>query len=76
MMTLFFAAPPVTDFRSATAGNTRAFAAYFNAMLDSGIYLPPSQFEAIFVSSAHSDADIQATIAAAAGALKLAARLM
>jgi glutamate-1-semialdehyde 2,1-aminomutase len=76
MLTLFFAGPPVSDFSTATAGNTRAFAAYFNAMLDSGIYLPPSQFEAIFVSAAHSDADIQATIAAAGAALKQAARLM
>jgi glutamate-1-semialdehyde 2,1-aminomutase len=76
MLTLFFAPAPVVDFQSASACNTRAFAAYFNAMLDSGIYLPPSQYEAIFVSSAHSDADIQATIAAAGGALKLAAKLM
>ncbi len=76
MLTLFLALPPVNDYRSATAANTQAFAAYFGAMLENGVYLPPSQFEAIFVSAAHTNADIQATIDAARIALKAAARLM
>ena len=76
MLTLFLTPPPVNDYRTATAANTKAFAAYFGAMLDGGVYLPPSQFEAIFVSAAHTNADIQATIDTARIALKAAARLM
>ncbi len=76
MLTLFFAPPPVTNYRQATASDTRAFAAYFHAMLEAGIYLPPSQFEAIFVSAAHTERDIAATVQAAHGALGAAAKLM
>jgi glutamate-1-semialdehyde 2,1-aminomutase len=65
MMTLFFAAEPVTDWPTASRCDTKRFARWFWAMLDRGIYLPCSQFEALFVSAAHSDADIDATIAAA-----------
>lgn len=69
MFTMFFAAEPVTDFASATASDTRAFATFFRAMLQRGVYLPPSQFEAAFFSTAHSDADFEATLAAAREAL-------
>jgi glutamate-1-semialdehyde 2,1-aminomutase len=64
MFTLFFTKGPVTDFASAAAADTARFARYFRAMLERGIYLPPSQFEAAFVSLAHTDADIARTIAA------------
>ncbi|MCE5278967.1 MAG: glutamate-1-semialdehyde 2,1-aminomutase [Planctomycetaceae bacterium] len=73
MMTPFFAAPPVSDYRQATAADTRAFAAFFHAMLDEGVYIAPSQYEAMFVSAAHTDADIAATIAAAEKAFAAAA---
>ena len=74
MMTVFFTPGPVTDFDSATASNTKAFAAYFQAMLEAGVYLPPSQYEAIFVSIAHTEADIQATMTAASAAFAAASR--
>ncbi len=73
MMTFFFAPPPVSDYATATASDTREFAAFFQAMLEGGIYLPPSQFEAIFVSAAHSDADIARTCEVAAAAFRRAA---
>ena len=69
MMTVFFTNQPVTDWTSAARCNLGKFARYFRAMLDAGIYLPPSQFEALFVSAAHTDADIQRTIRAASRAL-------
>ncbi len=65
MMTLFFAEEPVDDWPTASRCDTKRFGRWFWAMLDRGIYLPCSQFEALFVSAAHSDADIDATIAAA-----------
>ena len=76
MLCCFFAPPPVRNFGLAKASNTQAFAAYFHSMLDNGVYLPPSQFEAIFVSAAHSDADIELTIEASRNAFAAAARLM
>jgi glutamate-1-semialdehyde 2,1-aminomutase len=63
MMTLFFTTEPVTDYASAARSNLKRHAAFFQAMLDRGIYLPPAQFEALFVSLAHTDEDIQATVA-------------
>jgi glutamate-1-semialdehyde 2,1-aminomutase len=65
MLTLFFTEQPVVDWPSASRCDTARFARYFWGMLERGIYLPCSQFEAMFVSSAHTDADIGATIAAA-----------
>lgn len=62
---MFFNARRVVDLRSAKQSDTRAYAKYFHAMLDRGVYLAPSQFEVGFVSLAHSQADIQDTIAAA-----------
>ncbi|HEY3392648.1 MAG TPA: glutamate-1-semialdehyde 2,1-aminomutase [Lacipirellulaceae bacterium] len=70
MLTLFFARDPVTDWPSASRCDTARFARYFWSMLERGIYLPCSQFEALFVSAAHTDADIEATIDAARDALK------
>ena len=70
MMTLFFTDEPVNCYRAATRCDQERFARYFRAMLERGIYLAPSQFEAIFVSLAHEDADIQETVKAHYGALK------
>jgi glutamate-1-semialdehyde 2,1-aminomutase len=64
MFTLFFTGRPVTDFDSAKTSDTAAFTLYFNRMLENGVYLPPSQFEACFVSAAHSLPDLDATIKA------------
>ena len=61
LMSVFFTEQAVTDYQSAVQSDTKAYAKYFNYMLGKGIYLAPSQFEAMFVSSAHSDADIQKT---------------
>ena len=68
MFTLFFTAGPVVDYASARKAETSAFAGFFRAMLEQGVYFPPSQFEAAFVSAAHSEDDVQKTIAAAAKA--------
>ena len=70
IMTLFFTESPVTSFDAANACDQDLFARYFREMLNRGIYLAPSQFEAAFVSLAHSDADIDATIKANYEALK------
>lgn len=72
MFTLFFTSRRVFDYHSAQASDTKTFAAYFSSMLDQGIYLPPSQFEAAFVSHAHSEKDIDRTVAAAEKALRVA----
>ena len=65
MFTWFFAKGPVTDWTSAAESDTEAFGRFFRAMLENGIYLPPSQFEAAFLGAAHSEQDVQHTIAAA-----------
>ncbi|CAN5392672.1 glutamate-1-semialdehyde 2,1-aminomutase [soil metagenome] len=62
MFTLFFTDQEVTDFASAKTSDTGRFATYFNGMLQNGIYLPPSQFEACFVSAAHTAEDVSATV--------------
>ncbi|MBQ8921628.1 MAG: glutamate-1-semialdehyde 2,1-aminomutase [Oscillospiraceae bacterium] len=61
LMTVFFTDAPVTDFAAAKAADTGAYARFFNYLLENGIYTAPSQFEAMFVSAAHSDADIDRT---------------
>ncbi|MEX0643040.1 MAG: glutamate-1-semialdehyde 2,1-aminomutase [Pirellulales bacterium] len=71
MITLFFAAAPVTNWESASRCDTGRFGRYFWGMLDRGVYLPCSQFEALFVSAAHTEADIDATVAAAREALAM-----
>ncbi len=65
MFTIFFTDEPVTDWTSASRSDRAAFGRFFHAMLDEGVYLPPSQFEAAFVSTAHSDELVEQTIAAA-----------
>ncbi len=76
MMTPFFAPAPVSDYRQAAAADTQAFAAFFHTLLDEGVYIAPSQYEAMFVSAAHSDADLNATIAAAEKAFAAARAVM
>jgi glutamate-1-semialdehyde 2,1-aminomutase len=65
MMTWFFTTTPVTDYDSAKTSDTVRFGKFFHAMLDRGVYLPPSQYEALFVSTAHTEADIDRTVEAA-----------
>jgi glutamate-1-semialdehyde 2,1-aminomutase len=69
MLTLFFSAEPVTDWDTASRSDTKRFERFFWGMLDRGVYLPCSQFEAMFVSAAHTEADVDATIAAARASL-------
>ena len=66
MFGLFFSDKPVYDYESAKSSDSGAFNTFFHAMLEQGIYLAPSQFEAGFMSTAHSDADIASTVAASA----------
>jgi glutamate-1-semialdehyde 2,1-aminomutase len=65
MFTFFFTDQPVTDYETAKRSDTTRFGRFFRAMLDRGIYLAPSQFEAAFLSAAHTEEDIRKTIAAA-----------
>jgi glutamate-1-semialdehyde 2,1-aminomutase len=69
MFSLFFTAGPVDDLESARKSDRRLFAKYFGAMLDRGVYLAPSQFEANFLSAAHTSHEIEQTIAAADASL-------
>jgi glutamate-1-semialdehyde 2,1-aminomutase len=69
MFTFFFTDQPVTDWESAKRCDTARFGKFFRAMLERGIYLAPSQFEAAFVSAAHTEEDVAKTAAAAAQAL-------
>jgi glutamate-1-semialdehyde 2,1-aminomutase len=72
MLTPFFTPGPVTDWASARASDTGRYARFFHAMLARGVYLAPSQFEAAFVSLAHTDADLAAVAAAAVEAMAAA----
>ncbi len=65
MFTVFFTKNAVTDYETASGSDTKTYAKFFHGMLSQGVYLPPSQFEAAFVSLAHTDKNIQATINAA-----------
>ncbi len=65
MLTLFFNPDPVVDWPTAGRCDTARYARYFWGLIDRGVYMPCSQYEALFVSTAHSPADIDATIAAA-----------
>ena len=69
MLTMFFVDGPVVDFASAKKSHTAAFGAFFRSALDQGVYFPPGQFEAAFVSTAHTETDIETTLRAAARAL-------
>jgi glutamate-1-semialdehyde 2,1-aminomutase len=76
LVTIFFTAEPVRDYDGAKKSDTRLYAAFFHEMLARGIFLPPSQYEALFVSAAHSPEDILRTIEAARISLQsLAARI-
>ena len=70
LVTPFFTSSPVRDYDSALAADTSAYARFFRGMLARGIYPPPSQFEAWFLSAAHRPADIRATILAAKAAMR------
>jgi glutamate-1-semialdehyde 2,1-aminomutase len=73
MITVFFCTGPVTDYASAKASDTKRFGRFFHAMLERGVYLPPAQFEAAFVSLAHGEAEIDLTVAAAGEAFRAVA---
>lgn len=75
VLTPFFTSVPVRDYRSALQSNSLQYGAFFRGMLARGIYPPPSQFEAWFLSAAHTESDVKKTIRAAAGAMKEAAAL-
>ncbi|MEK7750531.1 MAG: aminotransferase class III-fold pyridoxal phosphate-dependent enzyme, partial [Acidobacteriota bacterium] len=64
MFTFFFTPEPVTDFQSAKRSDVARFAEFFHWMLDRGVYLPPSQFEAAFMSATHTEEDIHRTVEA------------
>lgn len=70
IMTLFFSAEPVVDYKSASSSDIKLYGRFFREMLGKGIYLAPSQFEALFLSTVHSDRDIERTIKAAAAAFR------
>jgi glutamate-1-semialdehyde 2,1-aminomutase len=74
LLGVFFTDRAVIDYASAKSANTKRFAAFFWAMLEAGVYIAPSQFEALFISSAHTTRDIDQTIQAAVGAFHRAAR--
>jgi glutamate-1-semialdehyde 2,1-aminomutase len=71
MLGLFFTGIPVRNFSDAKTSDLKKFAAYYKGMRERGVYLAPSQYEALFVSAAHTEAQIDATVAAAAEVLKL-----
>jgi glutamate-1-semialdehyde 2,1-aminomutase len=70
MWTPFFCRGPVTDYAAARTSDTALFARFFRGMLEHGVYLPPAQFEAAFVSDAHDEQDIDTTISAAGAVLR------
>jgi glutamate-1-semialdehyde 2,1-aminomutase len=74
MFTLFFTSQRVIDWPTAKTSNTETFAAFFRGMLENGVYLAPSQFEAGFLSTSHTSADVEATVAAARKAFAQAAK--
>ena len=70
MMTSFFTSEPVVDWKSAKRSDTKRYGQFFHRMLEQGVYLAPSQFEAAFLSTAHTPGDIERTIKAARAAFK------
>jgi glutamate-1-semialdehyde 2,1-aminomutase len=72
MFTLFFTGDAVTDYDSASRSNTDQFAAFHRAMLEAGVWLPPSQFEAAFLGITHGEQEIHTTLAAAKDAIAAA----
>jgi glutamate-1-semialdehyde 2,1-aminomutase len=75
MLTVFFSGKPVFDAASARACDTKRFAAFHHALLENGVYFPPSQFEAAFLSTAHTADDVEATLRAAKVGFTAAARV-
>ncbi|GAB6157762.1 glutamate-1-semialdehyde 2,1-aminomutase [Desulfotomaculum varum] len=75
LQTCFFTGQPVRDFAGASTSDTKRYAVFFKSMLEQGIYLAPSQFEALFISTAHTDSDIERTVEAAYHAFKAAAQI-
>ena len=75
LLTAFFTSEPVHDFQTALLCDTGMYARFFRAMLTRGVYLPPSQFEAWFLSAAHSERDVARTITAARAAMQEAQRI-
>jgi glutamate-1-semialdehyde 2,1-aminomutase len=74
MLTVFFTATPVFDAASARKASTKKFGAFFHTLLENGVYFPPSQFEAAFLSTAHTEADLDLTLRAARTAFAVAAK--
>jgi len=74
LVTPFFTSQPVRDFASATSANADHYARFFRGMIVRGVYPPPSQFEAWFLSAAHTERDVEKTITAARGAMQNVAR--
>ena len=64
MMCMFFQSEKVKDYKSATESNVQQYSTYFQEMLNRGVYLPPAQFEAMFISNSHTEQDIEKTIEA------------
>jgi glutamate-1-semialdehyde 2,1-aminomutase len=75
MLTVFFTSTPVTDAATARLASGKRFAAFFHALLENGVYFPPSQFESAFLSTAHSEADLDLTLRAAKVAFAAAAKI-
>jgi glutamate-1-semialdehyde 2,1-aminomutase len=69
MLTLFFSAGPITDYETAKSADTKRFGSFFRNMRDRGVFLPPSQFEAMFISLAHTDEDVDQILDAAKASL-------
>jgi len=74
MMCIFFTEEPVEDFNSAVKSDTELYGKYYHQMLQRGIYLAPAQFEALFVSTAHTTDDLDKTIKAHAESLETVLR--
>jgi glutamate-1-semialdehyde 2,1-aminomutase len=72
LLTLFFTPGPAVDFASVRGADTKRYAAFFHAMRERGVFLPPAQFEAWFVSAAHGEPEIRRTARAAGESLGLA----
>jgi glutamate-1-semialdehyde 2,1-aminomutase len=73
MFTWFFTKGPVTDWGSASKSDSEAFGRFFRNMLDAGVYLPPSQYEAAFLSAAHTEDDVKKTVTTAKQAFAMVA---
>jgi glutamate-1-semialdehyde 2,1-aminomutase len=72
MMSLFFSEPPVRDFQTVLQADAEAYHSYFHGMLRRGIYLAPSPYEATFLSTAHTESDIERTLEAVEESLRQA----